>query len=135
MLSVHPWVSAPSVMKLYRMYQKLVLQRENRPPREYRLQLFDFVSERRHRGESWREIQEAWNKAHPDLAYVPEAIRIRNFQRDFSQIYTLIMGKPPDFKVEQLPRAATREASLSHGKRRRKTRASARNPKTRRSRT
>jgi hypothetical protein len=90
-LSVHPWVSAKSVMKLYREYQKAVLGRDNRAPREHRLRLFDFVSERRHAGQAWRSILEGWNKTLPKHAYPVKAIR--NFQRDFNQVYALLMGK------------------------------------------
>lgn len=89
-LSISPWVSARTVMKVYRQYQLQLLGRDNRAPRLDRLDLLDFVAQRRHRGQPWRTIFAAWNKAHPEHRYKPE--QIRNFPRDFGQIYQLVVG-------------------------------------------
>jgi hypothetical protein len=93
-VSVQPWVTTETVANIYRAFQKQVLSGRNRTinrqPKEDSLRFFDFVAERWHAGRSWREMCADWNAAHPDQAYRPD--QVRSFQRDFKQIYKLMMG-------------------------------------------
>jgi len=93
-VSVQPWVSSETVANVYRAFQKHVLlgrnRTVNRQPREESLKFFNFVAERWHAGRSWREMCADWNEAHPDEAYRPD--QVRSFQRDFKQLYKLMMG-------------------------------------------
>jgi hypothetical protein len=94
-MSIQPWVSARTVMRTYRAFQRRILRRENRQPRLDRLQLMDFVAERRHADVTWREAMIEWNRSYPKWRYRKDGVR--NFQRDFEEIYHLVVsgrGKP-----------------------------------------
>src|SRR5688572_9432002 len=60
-LSLHPWLSARTVGRIYREFQRQVLRRAYRPLNEGRLRLVDFVAPRWHSGDTWRTIFEEWN--------------------------------------------------------------------------
>jgi len=94
-LSIQPWVSAKTVMRVYRKVQQDLLRKENRHPRIQTLELFEFVAARKLAGESWREIQKGWDKTRSKRdRYGPKGVR--NLQRDFEAIYRLVM-RPVDW--------------------------------------
>jgi hypothetical protein len=101
-MSIQPWVSAKTVMRAYRQLQKDILRRENRQPRLDRLELMDFVSERRHADMPWRDVMNEWNRTHRRWSYGKDGVR--NFQRDFEDIYFLVVaerGKPRQAKQKK----------------------------------
>jgi len=101
-LSIQPWVSAKTVMRAYRKLQKDILRRENRQPRLDRLELMEFTAERRQAGMPWRDVMIEWNRTHRRWSYGKDGVR--NFQRDFEEIYHLVVagrGKPRKAKAKK----------------------------------
>jgi hypothetical protein len=76
-----PWVSASSVLAMYRQSQKDLLGRHNRPLSERRLQLFRFVTASSEPGERphWRPLMQRWNRRFRRWQYSDA----RNFSRDY----------------------------------------------------
>ena len=64
-LTVQPWLSADAVLRVYRRAQRILIGPRNRPPKSRSLELFEFVSEHRHRGATFPEVLAAWLAAHP----------------------------------------------------------------------
>jgi hypothetical protein len=63
-MTIQPWVSLKTVLRAYKRMQRFYFQGRNRPPQEKSLDLFEFVSERRHKDLSWSEILREWKLAH-----------------------------------------------------------------------
>ncbi len=71
-LTVDLWVSAQSVSRVFRAYQRELLGARNRPLQERALAVFEFVTGRRGiaRGRmNWPELMKEWNHGHPDRQY------------------------------------------------------------------
>jgi hypothetical protein len=71
-LTVDLWVSAQSVSRVFRAYQRDRLGARNRALRERALAVFEFVTGRRGlaRGRmNWPELMKDWNGGHPDRQY------------------------------------------------------------------
>jgi hypothetical protein len=64
-MTVHPWVSAASLHKIYGRIQRIVVGRRNRPPEISSLEFYEFVSGLRHHGKGFREVLDEWVSAHP----------------------------------------------------------------------
>lgn len=83
-LKVEPWVSADSVLKLYRDAQRKMLGRDNRPHELRNLTLLHFVID--HTAEdgtrpTWQALMTKWNREHPGWAYTD----LRLFARDYAR--------------------------------------------------
>ena len=82
-IQVEPWVSANTVLEVYRAAQQASLPGRNRKLLPKNLELLSFAMERRI-GESpspWRTIMSDWNAEHPDAIYEDS----RRFQRDYKR--------------------------------------------------
>ena len=91
-LSIYLWVSAKTVMRAFRQWQREHLGKENRHISVERLAMCDFVYERRHRDVPWREILKEWRKSHRKQAAKYKGENgIRNFRRDAEQVYHLLL--------------------------------------------
>jgi hypothetical protein len=64
-LTIHPWLSSDSVLRLYKRLQRIVVGPRNRAPTKASLEFFDFVSRMRHEGRSFREAMESWVQSRP----------------------------------------------------------------------
>jgi hypothetical protein len=89
-LSIEPWVSAKTVMRVFRKVQVDWLRKENRQPKARSLDLLAFVSPRKAAGMHWRTILKEWNETHPKSdRYGPDGVR--NLKRDFEAVYLLVL--------------------------------------------
>lgn len=89
-LEIDPWLSAPSLLRVYRAYQREILGGRNRGLRTKSLDLFQFVTERegiQGRRRKWDELRLEWNRAHRDRKYGD----YRNFRRDFERARRAIL--------------------------------------------
>jgi hypothetical protein len=104
-LSIHPWVSAEAVLKLYKSVQRIAVGSRNRAPAAPSLRFFNFVSRRRHEGKTFREAMRAWVKAHPhDMTRFseedPKALaRFSNQYRDIERQVLRPFGRPSERRV------------------------------------
>jgi hypothetical protein len=96
-LTVQSWVAPKTVEAAYRHLQQLHLRKvqvaddqqiQVHPTKVKSLEFFDFVSEQRSNGLSWRECMRAWNKTRPKKDRYPEKPEqwVQSFQRDYQLI-------------------------------------------------
>jgi hypothetical protein len=74
-LEVEGWLPPEEVLEQYRHAQRQILGGTPRSLKSRTVDLFDFVNQ--HKAKSWRELFDAWNKAHPSQRF-----------RDRSHLYT-----------------------------------------------
>jgi hypothetical protein len=89
-LVVDPWLSAASLIRVYRAYQRALLTGRNRGLRAACLDLFQFVTEREGiegRSLKWEELRTQWNRVHRERKYGD----YRNFRRDFERARRAIL--------------------------------------------
>gem|GEM_PF-2894200 len=106
-LTIQPWVSAKSLMRIYRSLQYQLLGRTNRNPKIENLELMDFAAQRRHEGLPWRKIQAEWNKGRPRRLRYDGKEGVRNLTRDFFSIYQQVVD--PEFAVQPVPKRRRRK--------------------------
>jgi hypothetical protein len=83
-LGVEPWVSAKTVVRIYREYQRRLLGRDNRALGLKVLDVFEFVMKSREGSEqsaTWEKLREQWNRKYPNWAY-PD---FRHLRADFER--------------------------------------------------
>jgi hypothetical protein len=91
-LTIEPWISADTVLKAYRVYQRRLLGRDNCPRSRRNLAVLQFVTQRSADDGArpgWDTLVEAWNAAHPQWIYRdPHGLADRRrFARDFGRAY------------------------------------------------
>ena len=89
-MSIVSWTSPETVARVYRHLQSEQLAKRNRMLTVHRLELMDFVAERRHQGIPWRQIRKEWDKRHPKHKYGLKGFG--NFQRAFAETYASVMS-------------------------------------------
>ncbi len=98
--SVQPWISAQTVLEVYRRVQRIVVGPRNRPPEIKSLQFYDFVSGLRHQGHSLLYAMRVWVLMHPeDRKRYPEddktsLTRFSNQFRDIQRQVLRPFGRP-----------------------------------------
>ena len=77
-LEVESWLPPEEVLEQYRHAQHQILGRTPRSLKRRTVDLFEFVDQ--HKGQTWRELFDAWNETHPSQRF-----------RDRSHLYTTYM--------------------------------------------
>jgi len=105
-LTVHPWVSAETVLEVYRRMQRIVVGPRNRLPEVESLEFFDFVSRLRHEGKGFRDALDAWLAEHPrERRRYPKKDKtsLSRFSNQFRDIERQVLrpfGRPDEEEVE-----------------------------------
>lgn len=91
-ISAEPWVSAETVLQIYRQYQRYLLRGENRPIGLDKIALFQFVNEHStdNKRPTWRKLLESWNSAHPEWRYPDE----KQIARAFARVKRALLAVP-----------------------------------------
>lgn len=102
-LAIQPWLSRPSLLRVYRELQRILIGPRNRPPTMKSLQFYEFVAEQRQRDETFSSALSAWLLRHPaERKRYPkgDATSVSRFASQFRDIERQIL-RPfghPDFK-------------------------------------
>jgi len=119
--TVAPWVSARNLAEHYRKFQQQLLGKNNRPPDEHNLELFNFVNEQwdeeeandKTKDETWRKLFSRWRDKHadkwetmpnkrpgkkPSKTLEPRTFTEKDFQRTYASMLKLVLcltgGRP-----------------------------------------
>lgn len=93
-LSIQPWTSHRTVLRIYRHFQRLYFGDLRRGLADSKaVALFDFVSRVRQQRYTWRRAMDAWNQRNPDSEYDD----VRHFARDYRRAERTMAfcGLPP----------------------------------------
>ncbi len=100
-LTVEPWVTAETVRRVYRRYQREMLGGDNRPMSERNLALFRFVTKRTDawgRRPQWRRLMVEWNRSYGHWRYDNERLFARDHGRAERALllprYRIMTGRP-----------------------------------------
>lgn len=99
-LTVHPWLSATTLQRVYKRIQRIVIGPRNRPPKMKSLEFYDFVSEHRNGGATYPETLAAWTASHrPDRKKYPrnDPTAVARFTHQFKDIERQVLrpfGRP-----------------------------------------
>jgi len=98
-LTVSPWVSPKTVLKVYREWRQRILRQAPRALGKNSLMFFDFISERIQgtpAPPTWRSLTAEWNRLHPDLRYKDSRHFARDYRRILQNVVFLNMGTPEE---------------------------------------